>query len=105
MKIFFLLLCVHALTDFQLQNGAMWHFKKRRVSDRWWHWLTAHALICGGGVYVVTQCLPLAICEVFLHWMIDFCKGEECISFQTDQILHLACRIVYVIILMGAASG
>ncbi len=108
MKIFFLLLCVHALTDFQLQNGAMWQRKRRSKrcgsGPCWWYWLTAHALICGGGVYVVTQCLPLAICEVFLHWMIDFYRGEEWINSNVDQSFHLACRIGYAIIFMGAAS-
>ncbi|MCK5600540.1 DUF3307 domain-containing protein [Candidatus Pacearchaeota archaeon] len=103
MKIFFLLLCVHALTDFQLQNGMMWQCKGRDCS-RWYYWLTAHALICGGGVYLVTQCLALAIAEVACHWMIDFCKAEKCISLRTDQIFHVACRIAYVIILIGAAN-
>lgn len=102
MRIFFLLLCVHALTDFQLQNGMMWWSKDRSSRNpRWFYWLTAHALICGGGVYVVTQCLPLAVVEVVCHWLIDFCKGEGCISSRTDQIFHFVCRIVYVIILMG----
>lgn len=104
MKTLFLLLCVHALTDFQLQNGVMWQRKKRSSGPRWYYWLTAHALICGGGVYVVTQCLPLAIVEVVCHWLIDFWKGEKWISFQTDQIFHLSCRIIYVIILMGAVN-
>lgn len=103
MKIFFILLCVHALTDFQLQNGAMWQCKGRDCS-RWYYWLTAHALICGLGVYVVTQCLPLAIVEVVCHWLIDFYKGEKWIDIHTDQILHIACRIIYVIILTGATN-
>jgi hypothetical protein len=101
MKILFLLLCVHALTDFQFQNGAMWR-SKRKEHDNWLYWLTAHALICGGGVYLVTQCLILSIVEVVCHWLIDFCKGEEWIDFHLDQTFHLVCRIVYMIILMGA---
>lgn len=103
LRMFFLLICVHALTDFQLQNGAMWLRKRRGEDDHWYYWLTAHALICGGGVYLVTQCLPLAICEVFCHWLIDFWKGEKWINITTDQTFHVACRIIYVIILMGAA--
>jgi len=67
MRTLFLLLCVHALTDFQLQNGAMWKCKMRSGSRRWYHWLTAHALICGGGVYLVTQSLTVAVCEVVCH--------------------------------------
>ena len=104
LKTFFLLICVHALTDFQLQNGAMWLRKRRSEDLNWPYWLTAHALINGGGVYLVTQCLPLAICEVVCHWMIDFAKCERWIDLKTDQTFHVACRIVYVIILMGAAN-
>lgn len=101
MRIFILLLFVHALTDFQLQNGAMWQSKTRKNSSRWWHWLTAHALICGGGVYIVTQCLTLAVVEVVCHWLIDFWKGEKWMNSNTDQTLHLTCRIVYAIIFIA----
>lgn len=95
MKTFFLLLCVHALTDFQLQNGAM-HIRKRRdQADHWYYWQTAHALICAGGVYVVTTSLFLAITEFVAHWIIDFAKSDKKISLHRDQLCHLLCRVIY----------
>jgi len=101
MRIFFLLLCAHALTDFQLQNGAMWQNKQRQGCQLWYYWLTAHALICGGGVYVVTQSLFLGVCETIAHWVIDFWKCESRIGTHSDQLLHFLFRIVYAIYAMG----
>ena len=104
LRMYFLLICIHALTDFQLQNGAMWQRKTREHSDRWYQWLIAHALICGGGVYLATDILALGIVEVVCHCMIDFWKGERWIDSRTDQIFHVACRIVYVLIWMGVTN-
>ena len=99
MKTFFLLLCVHALTDFQLQNGAMHSHKSRSQGDpHWYVWLTAHAFICGGGVYVVTQSLGLALAETLIHFVIDYAKSDNRISAGTDQCLHILSRIVYAIL-------
>lgn len=96
MKTFFLLLCVHALTDFQLQNGAMHEHKRRSYGDpHWYYWLTAHALICGGGVYAVTGSLFLGILETITHWVIDYAKSDKKIDLHCDQAAHIWCRIIY----------
>ena len=98
MKTFFLLLCVHALTDFQLQNGAMHQHKRRSYGDpHWYYWLTAHALICGGGVYLVTGSLFLAGVETVAHWIIDFAKSDKKIGLHRDQLCHILCRIIYAL--------
>ena len=89
-------MCAHALTDFQLQSPIMWK-QKRYGSADWCYWLTAHALICGGGVYVVTSSLGLAVVETIAHWVIDYCKSVNKIGWHRDQILHILCRIGYVL--------
>lgn len=96
MKTFFLLMCVHALCDFQLQNGAM-HIRKRPGTEHWYYWMAAHALISGGGVYVVTQSLFLGITETCAHFIIDTWKSGNRIGFHSDQLLHILARICYVI--------
>ena len=98
MKTFFLLLCVHALTDFQLQNGAMHDHKIREQNiSYWYYWMGAHALICGGGVYIVTSSLGFAIAETIIHFVIDAIKSDNRIGFHTDQCLHIISRIIYAI--------
>ena len=90
-------MCVHALADFQFQNGAMYMAKIRGNNVYWPFWLGAHALICGGGVYVVTQSLGLAVAETIIHFVIDVAKSDNRIKFGTDQALHIFCRIIYAI--------
>ena len=66
---FFLLLVGHAVADFPLQAGPMAAEKCRRSPTDlqrdvpWYYWLTAHAVIHGGAVYLVTGSLFLALLE------------------------------------------
>lgn len=99
MKTFFLLMCAHALCDFQLQNGVMHAVKLPGNHRDWYYWMAAHALICGGGVYLVTQSLSLGITETIAHGIIDTWKSNNRIGFRTDQLLHILFRILYAIAL------
>ena len=99
----FRLLIAHALTDFALQSQWMIEAKERGgVKDVFpsVHWsivLTAHALICGAGVWWATGCIWLGIIEVVLHWLIDFAKCENWTNPNDDQAAHICCRIFYLI--------
>ncbi len=93
---FFLLMCAHALCDFQLQNGLM-HGAKSTGSGDWYIWMLAHSLICGGAVYVVTGSLFLGITETVAHFIIDTWKANDRIGLHADQLLHVLFRIVYAI--------
>ena len=103
---FFLLMVGHALADFSLQSDAMAKGKNRHrkpdyIPDGqkyvpcWHYWLTAHALIHGGIVYVLTGDIRLGLAETVLHWVIDFAKCENWTNPNVDQVLHLMCRVVY----------
>lgn len=105
----FRLLFAHALTDFGLQPEAMCKGKNRNISSGyvpqgqkyvacWRYWLSAHALICGGGVYWATGSLTLGIAETILHWMIDFAKCENITNPNQDQAIHLICRLIYMVL-------
>jgi hypothetical protein len=39
------------------------------------------------------------LAELVLHWLIDLGKGEGWYGYVTDQILHISCKAVYVILL------
>lgn len=96
MKTFFLLMCAHALCDFQLQNGAM-HDRKRPGRKHWYYWMAAHALISGGAVYVVTQSFFLGVMETVAHWLIDYAKAKDHLGWHSDQFLHVSFRILYAV--------
>lgn len=104
MQILFQLIIGHAVADYALQSDWMAKAKNRHHKttpppgakyQACWYWvLSAHALIHGGAVYVVTGSAYLALLETLIHWCIDFAKCENCISINTDQALHIATKIV-----------
>ncbi len=97
----------HALVDFVLQPSSMAMGKNRNrkwegsLEDKkffpnWPYWLTAHALLHGGAVWMITGNLYLGILEIALHWIIDFAKCENWTNIHADQILHLICKGIYL---------
>ena len=71
------------------------HDNKGMNFPAWYYWLTAHALVHGGAVYLVTGSLVLGIVETLLHWFIDFSKCEGWLNFHQDQALHVGCKVGY----------
>ena len=111
----FALLIGHALGDYGLQSNFLARAKTRRSdlsayfpggSPRglWVHALLGHAIIHAGAVWLFTGSIILGLIEWVLHTVIDLVKGEEKISFAVDQLLHLVCKVVYVILLYAGCS-
>lgn len=67
----------------------------------WFYWLTAHSLVHGGAIYLVTRSVTLGVIETILHWIIDFVKCEGWTSIHTDQFLHVACRVLYCYLIVS----
>lgn len=109
MELMFLFLVGHALCDYALQSEAMGAAKNRRKNlpaehgpefPPWYYWLSAHSLIHGGAVYLVTSSWVLGALESVLHAIIDHLKCKGRISIHQDQGLHVACKLVYVLFLI-----
>lgn len=108
LELAFALLASHAVCDFALQSDAMAKGKNRhnrttpppgaKYQPSWGHWLTAHAMIHGAGVYVVTGLWWLGLAEAACHWLIDFNKCDNRIGMNTDQGLHIACKVAWLAI-------
>ncbi len=97
-------LVMHALADFPLQGDYIAKQKARRHADNnsvWIVALTAHCIIHAGGVWLVSGSLALGCVEFVLHALIDIGKGEEKFGLVTDQLLHLTCKLAYVILITG----
>lgn len=106
LQIFFALLIAHALFDYPLQGDFLSRNKNRHYKDEnnnvkglWIHCLTSHSILHAGSVWLITGSFIIGIMEFVLHWIIDFLKCEGITNFHTDQLLHVLCRILYVIIL------
>ena len=110
----FLLVCGHAAGDFVLQPDAMGYGKNRndKIHDKehslfphWYYWMTAHALVHGGIVYLVTNSLTPGCIETVVHWVTDFSKCEGWIDIDTDQAIHIGCKIGYALVLYAVGAG
>lgn len=109
MNLLFLLLVWHALADFPLQGDFLANMKNPYLNraqslgrqDLMWPWcLGAHCLIQAGGVFMITNSLTLAGLEFSAHWGIDLLKCRGKITFGQDQLLHIGCKVLYVLILL-----
>lgn len=103
MILLFQLLICHALCDYPLQGDFIGKFKSHKIASPvtgttiWWHLLTAHALIHSGAVWLVTESLAFASAELVAHWLIDFAKSHGITNFHIDQLLHVLCKVIYVL--------
>jgi hypothetical protein len=97
----FYLLCGHMLMDYALQGDAMAREKSYKSetplqkSVPWYHWLTAHAVLHGLAVAVVTESVLLGVVETVVHWFIDLAKCAGITNLLIDQMLHIACKVLW----------
>lgn len=97
----------HALADYPLQGEFLARAKNRFApvpGVPWYQALGAHALIHGGVVGVVTGSLVLGALETAAHLLIDDCKCGGRISYNTDQLLHVLCKLLWVAALVQWGS-
>jgi len=104
----FMLLVGHALADMALQPEAMAkgknrHFKPdyiptgQKLVPCWPYWLTAHSLINGGIVFLITGNIAFGVWETAVHWITDYtkCSNKGILNPHSDQAIHIACKFLY----------
>lgn len=99
----FFLIAAHCLCDYPLQGDFLSKGKNHRASPylEWMPWyccLIAHTFIHAGAVLLITNSLLCAFGELVLHSVIDYLKCSGKFNALTDQILHILCKIIWVII-------
>lgn len=105
-ELLFLLVVGHALADYPLQGPFLSEAKNPNTTigkTFWPHALFAHSVIHGGFVFVLTGSIWLALAEVVIHWMTDMFKCDNWITLNTDQFIHLACKVAWAIIAVELA--
>lgn len=100
MELFFKLFIGHALADYPLQGDFLSKLKSRRfkvIDDEgiWFLSLIQHASIHAGFVWLFTSSALLAMWELIAHTIIDYLKCEKKISYIQDQLLHVACKLLW----------
>jgi len=98
-----LLLAAHFLCDYPLQGDYMAQAKNRHTpagaNGIWIHVLIGHAVIHGAAVGIITGSPVLGLAEVAVHWLTDFLKCEKRISYHVDQAIHIAAKVLWVVLL------
>jgi hypothetical protein len=88
----------HYLCDYPLQ-GAFLSEAKNRFSSKipypWHEAMTAHAVIHGGAVALLTGVWWLAFPEIIIHFITDDRKCAGKIDIYTDQSIHIGCKLLW----------
>jgi hypothetical protein len=99
-----LLIFGHALADYPLQGDFLARAKNRTApipGFPWWQALTAHAVIHAGTVGVITGSIGLGLAELCAHWVTDDLKCRGKIGLNTDQAIHIGCKIAWAVIVVA----
>ncbi len=104
LELIIFLLIGHLVSDYLLQNDNIAIGKNRNINKihltvPWYYWLITHSSIHGLAVFITTGHISLCITEIILHTLIDYTKCEGKISLQVDQILHVLCKVIYIILI------
>lgn len=99
LQIMLLLLGAHWICDYPLQ-GPFLSDAKVNGPLRFYH-LFAHAGIHGAAVALVTGNVWLGLAEWAAHTIIDEIKVKGKTTFEIDQILHIVCKVVWWLVVIG----
>lgn len=106
-EMFIVLLWGHAVADFGLQSHQMATYKNRNNQPSlppgqkrvavWPYYLTAHAMIHGAMVYLITGSIIWGLCETAVHWVLDFLKTGNYTNPRQDQLGHIFFKLMIAI--------
>jgi hypothetical protein len=112
MSVLFWLIVGHFVADFPLQTEWIAKYKNRHNASPAppgqkqvpvWPWImSAHAATHAGAVALATGSPLLGCAEFVAHWGIDWAKCEGHTGPNEDQILHLACKLVWFAVATAA---
>lgn len=88
----------HFVADYPLQGDFLATAKDRNTAVGaifWRHALMAHSMIHAGFVALFTGSIWLAYCEAIVHAYTDHAKCQKRISLDTDQAVHIWCKVVW----------
>jgi hypothetical protein len=101
------LLAAHALCDYPLQGDFLAKGKNQTSplpGVPWYQCLLAHALIHAGAVALITESATLGIAEFVVHAVTDYAKCAGHLTFDQDQAIHYASKIVWALIAKEPAN-
>lgn len=104
MEVLALMIFAHALADYPLQGDFLARAKNHTApicGVPWYHALCAHCTIHAGFVGIITGSLVLGIAEFVVHAATDFAKCSGRISYNTDQAIHIGCKVLWAALIIA----
>lgn len=103
-----LMVAGHFVCDYPLQGEWLSKIKNHKidlVGERIWPMsLLGHASIHAAMVGLVTGSLLLATLEMIVHTITDYAKCDGRIGYNTDQYIHVACKVVWAALMFAGAT-
>ena len=96
----------HFLCDFPLQTDKVALGKcpgSHVVGVPWRYWMAGHCGTHALAVALITGMPLLGAAEFIAHFVIDTLKCKKAISLDTDQSLHLICKVLWGICAVAIA--
>lgn len=101
MMMLVLLIGAHCFFDYAGQGDFMAKAKSYAAPIPGVPWATvlaSHAAIHGAAVALITGAWWLALLEAAIHFITDDMKCRGQIDFNTDQVIHIGCKVLWAII-------
>lgn len=95
------MLALHFVCDYPLQGDFLSKGKHPWAGIPgvpWFQCMLAHAFIHAAAVGLVTHSVAFAAAELALHFVIDIAKCHGAFGFNTDQALHVCCKVLWCVI-------
>ncbi len=104
------LLAAHALCDYPLQGDWLSKAKNPTLTlvpgeTIWPLALASHSLIQAVAVKLITGSWVLGAAEFVLHFAIDYSKCKGRFGYNVDQLLHIACKVLWVAAIATAGGS
>lgn len=98
LELFLAMVVGHALADYPLQGDFLAKAKNHTApvgGVPFYHALGAHSAIHAGFVGAITGSVWLGLAEFILHCATDYAKRAGRINYNTDQAIHIGCKLVW----------
>jgi len=100
---FLQLIAGHFIADYPLQSDAIATGKNRNLDPAkfgvpWYYWLISHSATQAMFVGVILQSTWAGLFEFVWHFITDFLKCEKKLTLHQDQLSHIICKIVCMIL-------